>query len=119
MATGLAIFISCLVYWGWYLYNYSAYKRDRCKKVLGASVSQIVTLISKDFLGLIMLALPWPSPFHGLECINGWKLCVSHRNQLVDLRYCRISNDTIALITLGFQTIKAAIANPVESLRTE
>ncbi|MEP3209095.1 MAG: ABC transporter permease [Maribacter sp.] len=119
--TLLAIFISCLGLFG--LASYMAENRIKeigIRKVLGASVQSITTLLSKDFLKLvliaILLAVPvswyfmsmWLEEFAYRITISWWTFALSGILAL-----------TIALITVSYQAIKAAIVNPVKSLRTE
>ncbi len=118
---GIAIFISCLGLFG--LATYTAQVKTKeigIRKVLGASVSGIVTLISKDFLKLVIIAIIIAIPvawwamnkwLHGFAYrinISWWVFVMAGMLALL-----------IALITVSFQAIKAAIANPVKSLRTE
>ena len=121
LATGLAIFIACLGLLG--LVAFTVTQRTKeigIRKVLGASVSSIVSLLSQDFLKLVLLAnvIAWP--------LAGWAM---HR-WLQDFAYrtplswwlfalAGISAVLIALVAVSFQAIKAAVANPVKSLRTE
>ena len=120
-ATGLAVFISCLGLLGLVIYTTTQRTKEiGVRKVLGASVSQIVTMISKDFLLLIVIAFiiaaplawfgmhQWLQNFAYRTDISWWVFALGVAVMIV-----------IALLTLGFQTIKAAIANPVKSLRTE
>jgi putative ABC transport system permease protein len=117
----LAIFIACLGLFG--LVTYAAEQRSReigIRKVLGASVNNIVTLLSRDLLKLVALsafiAFPfaWWAMHHWLEDfaykvgIGWWVFAGSGILALV-----------IAWGTVSFQAIKAALANPVKSLRTE
>lgn len=117
----LAIFIACLGLFG--LVTYAAEQRSReigIRKVLGASVNSIVSLLSRDFLGLVGIAALISFP------IAGWAM---HR-WLQDFAY-RVSIGwwvfglagllalVIALGTVSFRAIRAALANPVKSLRTE
>jgi putative ABC transport system permease protein len=118
---GLAIVISCLGLFG--LASYSAERRVKevgIRKVLGASVQNIVTMLSKDFLKYVLIAaliatpLAWLSIYKWLQGyayrINiGWGVFVI--SVLVAM--------LIAILTVGFQAVRAAIANPVKSLRTE
>jgi len=87
---------------------------------LGASVSQIATLISKDFLGLIMLAFVVAVPLSWIA-MNKWLENFAYRTEISWWIFITAGAVmiTIAFVTLGFQTIKAAIANPVKSLRSE
>jgi ABC-type antimicrobial peptide transport system permease subunit len=117
----LAIIISCLGLFG--LAAFSAERRTKeigVRKVLGASVTGITTLLSKDFLKLVViacfLAFPiswwvmnkWLENYKFRIEINGWVFLLAG-----------ISAVFIALFTISFQSIKAASANPVKSLRTE
>jgi putative ABC transport system permease protein len=117
----LAIIISCLGLFG--LASYSAERRIKevgIRKVLGASVNNIVSMLSKDFLkyvliaALIALPLAWFSVHKWLEDY-AYRVKISWWIFLASLVVAII----IALITVSFQAIKAAIANPVKSLRTE
>lgn len=120
-ATGLAILISCMGLLGLVMYTTNLRTKEiGVRKVLGASVSQIVSILTKDFLMLIIVAFfvaapvawwamhKWLENFAYRTGINAW--------QFVGAGLLTVS---IALITISFQTIKAALANPVESLRTE
>lgn len=117
----LAIIISCLGLFG--LASYSAEKRTKevgIRKVLGASLHHIVFKLSKDFLIYVLIAafialpLAWYAVHKWLQDyayrvdINGWVFLAAVMLAMV-----------IALITISFQAIKAAVANPVKSLRTE
>jgi putative ABC transport system permease protein len=117
----LAIFIACLGLFG--LATYMAEQRTKeigVRKVLGASVVNVVTMLSKDFLKLVIIAalIAFPVAWWGMHKwlqdfayrINiGWWIFIA----------AGIIALLIALITVSFQAIKAAIANPVKSLRTE
>ena len=89
------------------------------RKVLGASVGNIATMLSKDFLRLVAIAILIASPIAWFV-MDKWLQDFAHRirYQLVGICICGIG--TIhCVITVSFQAIKAAIANPVKSLRTE
>jgi ABC-type antimicrobial peptide transport system permease subunit len=90
------------------------------RKVLGASVSQIVALLSKDFLGLILLAFLVAVPLSWMA-MHKWLDNFAYRTEISWWIFVAAGAAmiTIALLTLGFQTIKAALANPVKNLRTE
>ena len=117
----LTIFISCIGLFG--LSVLSAEKRTKeigIRKVLGASVSSIVTILSSDFLKLIFISLILSIPLAWMAT-NKWLENYPYR---VALRWWLFASSgllviLIALITISFQSIKAAIANPVKSLRTE
>jgi putative ABC transport system permease protein len=117
----LAIIISCLGLLG--LAAYSTLQRRReigIRKVLGSSVSRIVNLLSKDFLKLVGLAFLIASPLAWL-IMNSWLKDFAYR---IDIEWwmfalAGVSAFFIALLTVSFHAIKAAIVNPVKSLRTE
>jgi ABC-type antimicrobial peptide transport system permease subunit len=120
-ATGLAIFISCLGLLGLVMYTTTQRTKEiGVRKVLGASVLQIVTMISKDFMLLIIVAFVIAAPLAWFG-IDRWLQNFAYRTNIswwVFLLGAGVMI-TIALFTLCFQTIKAAMANPVKSLRTE
>ncbi|HEV8284627.1 MAG TPA: ABC transporter permease [Chitinophagaceae bacterium] len=117
----LAIIISCLGLFG--LASYSAEKRIKevgIRKVLGASVQNIVALLSKHFLKLVLIAnlIAWPIAWFAL---NRWLQDYAYRVNISwwVFAIAGVTAILIALITVSFQAIKSAIANPVKSLRTE
>jgi putative ABC transport system permease protein len=117
----LAIIISCLGLFG--LASYSAEKRIKevgIRKVLGASIQNIVGLLSKHFIKLVLIAnlIAWPIAWFAL---NSWLQDYAYRINISWWVFviAGITAMLIALITVSFQAIKAAIANPVKSLRTE
>jgi ABC-type antimicrobial peptide transport system permease subunit len=120
-ATGLTVFISCLGLLGLVLFTINTRKKEiGIRKVLGATMAQIVAVLSSDFMRLVFLAyviavpLAWWATYKWLEefsyrtPISGWVFVLSGALMLL-----------AALATLSVQIIKAAIANPVKSLRTE
>jgi len=120
-ATGLAIFISCLGLLGLVIYTTNQKTKEiGIRKVIGASISQIIVLLSKDFIKLIMIAFvisipivwfaanKWLQNFAYKTTINVWIFLVGGMIML-----------GMALIVLLLRTYKAAIANPVKSLRSE
>jgi putative ABC transport system permease protein len=117
----LAIIISCLGLFG--LASYSAERRVKevgIRKVLGASVQNIVAMLSKDFLKYVLIAalIAWPLAWFS---IYKWLQDYAYR---IDISwwiflFAVLIAIIIAFITISFQAIKAAIANPVKSLRTE
>ncbi|HEX8278554.1 MAG TPA: ABC transporter permease [Segetibacter sp.] len=118
---GIAIFISCLGLFG--LATYTAQVKTKeigIRKVLGASVGGIVQLISKDFLKLVIIAIIIAIPI-AWWAINIWLQGFEYRVNISwwVFALAGILASLIALVTISFQTIKAAIANPVKSLRTE
>jgi putative ABC transport system permease protein len=117
----LTIFISCIGLFG--LSVLSAEKRTKeigIRKVLGASVNSVVTILSKDFLKLVFIALFIAMPVAWMVA-NNWLQNYPYRITLSWWLFAiaGIVVVMIALITVSFQAIKAAIANPVKSLRTE
>jgi putative ABC transport system permease protein len=117
----IAIFISCLGLLG--LAAYTAQVRTReigVRKVLGASVSGIVGLLAGDFIKLVFIAIliatpvAWYAMYKWLQDyayrinINGWVFVLAGIVAVI-----------IAFITISFQTVKAALTNPVKSLRSE
>jgi len=120
-ATGLAVFISCLGLLGLVLYTTTQRTKEiGVRKVLGASVLQIVTMISKEFLLLIIIAFLIAAPLAWIG-MHKWLQNFAYRTDISWWIFVLsvIVMIIIALITLGFQTIKAAMANPVKSLRSE
>ncbi len=118
---GLAIFISCLG-----LYGLSAFiaeqrvKEIGIRKVLGASVGSVVQLLSRNFVGLVMIAIVIAIPV-AWYMMNSWLTSFAYRIDIgwpVFLLAATIAV-AIALLTVSYESIKAAIANPVESLRNE
>jgi ABC-type antimicrobial peptide transport system permease subunit len=120
-ATALAIFISCLGLLGLVIYTTNQRTKEiGVRKVLGASVAQIVTLISKDFIKLIIIAFVIAAPlaFFGM---NKWLQNFAYKTNISWWVFALsgLSIIAVSLLTLSFQTIKAATANPVKSLRAE
>jgi putative ABC transport system permease protein len=120
-ATGLAIIISCLGLSGLVIYTTNQRRKEiGVRKVLGAGILQIVHTISKDFLKLVLLAfiIAAPVAWWGL---NKWFENFAYHTQ-ISVWYFAAAGALmilIAVITLSFQTFRAAMANPVKSLRTE
>jgi putative ABC transport system permease protein len=117
----LTIFISCIGLFG--LSVLSAEKRTKeigIRKVLGASVSSIVSILSTDFLKLIFISLIISIPLSWMAT-NKWLENYPYRITLSWWLFASagILVIMIALATISFQSIKAALANPVKSLRTE
>jgi putative ABC transport system permease protein len=117
----LTIFISCIGLFG--LSVLSAEKRTKeigIRKVLGASVSSIVSILSTDFLKLIFISLIISIPLAWMAT-NKWLQNYPYRITLSWWLFALAGMLVIliALFTISFQSIKAAIANPVKSLRTE
>jgi putative ABC transport system permease protein len=119
--TGLALFIACIGLLG--LVSQQVMQRTKeigIRKVLGASVAGIMFLLSKDFLKLVFLALIIAVPLAGYA-MSRWLEDFAYR---IDLAWwifalAGIVALAIALVTISFQALKAALANPVKSLRNE
>jgi putative ABC transport system permease protein len=120
-STGLTIFISCLGLLGLVIYTTNLRTKEiGIRKVLGASVQQIVGLLSKDFLKLVAIAFviaapmawwaiyKWLQGFAYKTDVSWWLFAISGLSMLL-----------IAILTLSIQSIRAAMANPVKSLRSE
>lgn len=119
--TIIAILISCLGLFG--LATFSAEQRTKeigVRKVLGASVTGIVTLLSKDFLKLVAISILIASPV-AWWIMNKWLQDFYYRTSIgwSVFAITTVVAILIALITISFQAIKAALSNPVKSLRTE
>ena len=119
--SGLTIFVACLGLFG--LATFTAEQRTKeigVRKVLGASVSQIVTLLSKEFLKLVLIACGFAFPI-GYWLMNKWLQDFAYRIEISAWVFvlAGILALFIALLTISYQAIKAALANPVTSLRTE
>ncbi|HYJ63557.1 MAG TPA: FtsX-like permease family protein, partial [Parafilimonas sp.] len=120
-ATALAIFISCLGLLGLVMYTINTRTKEiGIRKILGASVTNILSILSTDFIKLVCIAfiiaapLAWWAVYKWLQdyayktAISWWVFALCGSTMLL-----------IALLTLSIQTIKAALSNPVKSLRTE
>ena len=119
--SGFAIFIACLGLLGLSLFATTQRTKEiGVRKVLGASVSNIVLLLSKDFIRLVLIAFIIASPL-AWYIMNNWLSDFAYRiNISAWVFICAgLLAVFIALATISFQAIKAAIANPVKSLRTE
>lgn len=118
---GLAIFISCLGLFG--LAAYTAERRIKeigIRKVLGASVTGITSLLSKDFLKLVIISCILAAPL-AWYFMNKWLQDYEYRTVISWWMFVvpALIALAIALLTVSFQAIKAALMNPVKSLRTE
>ena len=118
---GIAIFISCLGLYG--LISFITAQKTKevgIRKVLGATVSHIVYLFTKDFVLLVAIAFGIAAPI-GYYFMQQW---LSDFTYKIDLSWwmfavAALVGIVIAVITISFQSIKAALANPVDSLRNE
>ena len=117
----LAVFIACLGLFG--LAAYTAEQRTKeigIRKVLGADVTSIVALLSKDFLKLVLIGFVIATPI-AWYAMHQWLQDFAYR---IDISWwifalAGLLAVLIALVTVSFQAIKAALANPVKSLRSE
>jgi putative ABC transport system permease protein len=117
----LGIVIACLGLLG--LATFAAQQRVKeigIRKVLGASVGNIVQLLSKDFIKLVMVAIAVAVPI-AWYASHQWLQDFAYR---IDIKWwifplAGLIAVLIALFTISFQAVKAAIANPVKNLRTE
>ena len=117
----LAVFIGCLGLFG--MASFTAEQRTKevgIRKVLGASISGIVRLFSREFILLVLLAnvIAWPAAYFFL---NGWLQIFAYRMQIgwVTFALAGLLAVLIALLTVSYQAIKTALADPVNSLRYE
>lgn len=121
MSTVIAIIISCMGLFG--LAIITAFQRTKeigIRKVLGASVAGIVRILSSDFVKLVLIALVIASPI-AWWAMNKWLEDYAYR---IEIRWWMFALSgfaavCIALLTVGFHAIKAAVANPVKALRSE
>ena len=121
IASALSIFIACMGLFG--LATLTVVRRTReigIRKVLGASVGSVVRLLSKEFLILVIIAAVIAFPL-GWWAMNKWLEDFAYRIHIAWWVFpiAGIAALLIALLTVSFQAIRAAIANPVKSLRTE
>ncbi|MFP2995201.1 ABC transporter permease [Spongiivirga sp. MCCC 1A20706] len=119
--TFLAILISCLGLLG--LISYIAEQKKKeigIRKVLGASVQSVVKLITKDFVKLVVIAFVIASPI-AYFLMNQWLEEFAYKIDISWWVFALAGGAAmiITLFTVGFQSIKSAVANPVKSLRTE
>ncbi|HEX4371875.1 MAG TPA: ABC transporter permease [Puia sp.] len=118
---GLAIVISCLGLFG--LAAFTAQRRQKeigIRKIIGASVSNIFLMLSKDFLLLVMIAILIAFPL-SWWAMNKWLQGFAYRINISAGIFiiAGVSIILITLLTISYQAIKAAVANPVRSLRSE
>ncbi len=118
---GIAIFISCLGLLGLSMYMAELRMKEiGIRKVLGASVGGIIKLLSKDFLKLVLIAIFIASPIAWL-LMNTWLDDFAYRITIQWWMFAvaGLAAVAIALLTVSWQAIRAAVANPVDSLRDE
>jgi len=119
--SGLAILISCLGLLGLAMFTAERRKKEMSiRKILGASVVNIVSLLSKDFLKLVFIAfcIAIPIAYYFMQqWLQGFAYHISIHWSIFVLTGLSVVG--IALVTVSFQSIKAAIANPIDALRNE
>ena len=119
--TGLAIFIGCLGLFG--LVSFATVQRSKeigIRKILGATIQSIFTLISSDFLKLVLIAFIIATPI-SYWLMNGWLTNFEYR---IDFSWFSVGLTlfvqlTLALLVTSWQSIKAALGNPVDAIRNE
>lgn len=118
---GIAILIACLGLWG--LINFVTQQRTKeigVRKIIGASISNIVFMLSKDFIFLILIAAIIASPL-AWYAMNEWLQNFAYSTNLAwwIFALATIITVLITFLTVGYQSFRAATSNPVVSLRTE
>lgn len=119
--TLLTVFVACLGLFGVVTYTTKQrYKEIGIRKVLGSSISQIVVMLIKDFIKLVFISFLIAFPI-GYYVMNNWLQDFAYR---IDIAwwFFALSGSVvllIALVTIGFKSISAAVANPTKSLRSE
>jgi putative ABC transport system permease protein len=121
IAMGIAIFVSCMGLFG--LAAFTATQRTReigIRKILGAGVLNLVSMLSREFILLVVLSTLIAAPIAGWA-MNRWLDNFAYRASMPWWIYALagLAAITIALLTVSFQAIRAATANPVDSLRSE
>ncbi|MDR2144982.1 MAG: ABC transporter permease [Tannerella sp.] len=118
---GLTIFISCLGLFALVAYMAETRRKEiGIRKVLGASVSGVVFLLSKEFLTLVLISVAVASPI-AWWAMDKWLSGYAYRTDIPWWLFVVVGGISvgIALLTVGFQAILAATANPVKSIKTE
>lgn len=121
LASMLAIFIACLGLFG--LASYMTEQRTKeigIRKVLGASIAGILALVSKDFLRLVIISIVIACPIAGY-LMKKWLQDFAYQTDIAWWMFVGAGGLVIliAVLTVGFQSLKAALMNPVQSLRNE
>ena len=119
--TVLTLLVACLGLLGLMTFSVEVRMKEiGIRKVLGASVSSIVTLLSKDFMKLILIAILVASPI-AWWAMSKWLQGFAYKIDIAWWVFALAGGlaTSIALLTISFQSVKAALANPVKSLRTE
>jgi putative ABC transport system permease protein len=119
--TGLALFIACLGLMGLAAYLAEQRKKEiSVRKVLGATISQVVVLMSKDFARLMIIAFVFATPL-AYYMMKNWLDGFAYRVEISApvLVAGGVAVIVIALLAVSYQAIRAALLNPVESLKEE
>ncbi|MEL7222785.1 MAG: FtsX-like permease family protein, partial [Bacteroidota bacterium] len=119
--SALAIIVSCLGLFALVAFMAERKKKEiGIRKVLGSSVAGIVTLLSKDFVQLMLIALVIATPI-AWYFMDGWLENFAERTTIKwwVFALAGVGSIIIALLTIGYQGVKAALVNPVDSLRSE
>jgi putative ABC transport system permease protein len=119
--TGIAIFVACLGLFGLAAYTAETRRKEvGVRKILGASAKGVVLLLSKDFISPVIISLMIASPL-GWYFMNHWLQDFAYRVTPTAWVFllAGFSAILIALLAVGYQAIRAALANPIQSLRTE
>ena len=119
--SGIAIFIGCLGLYG--LVVFMAEQRTKeigIRKVLGASVRQLLSLFSGQFVKLVVIAFCLAAPL-AYVLMTQWLQSFVYRIEMNALMFvgCLLVSLLLVLLTVGYQSVRAAMANPVDSLRNE
>ena len=121
LATGVAIFLSCLGLFGLAFFTVTLRTKEiGIRKILGASITSIVNMLSKDFVKLILISLVIAIPvswYFMNQWLQGFAYNVGIQWWVFVLAGFLVL--LIALATMSIQSLKAALANPVEALRNE
>ncbi|RYY25621.1 MAG: ABC transporter permease [Chitinophagaceae bacterium] len=119
--SGLTIFISCMGLFGLAMHTAGNRKKEiGIRKVLGASVAGITNMLANEFVKLVIIAITIATPI-SWYIMNKWLMDFEYRISIswLTFLFVGLSAILIAIITISFQAVKAALANPVKSLRTE
>jgi putative ABC transport system permease protein len=117
----LAILLACLGLFGIATYTITQRAKEiGIRKVLGASVSNIVLMLSKNFLLLVLIGLIIAAPL-SWYLMNNWLQDFTYR---IDIKWWMFALPgilaiSVAFVTISLQSLRVALANPVESIRTE
>ncbi len=119
--SGIAIFIGCLGLYG--LVVFMAEQRTKeigIRKVLGASVRQLLSLFSGQFVKLVIIAFCLAAPL-AYFLMTQWLQSFVYRIEMNAIMFagCLLVSLLLVLLTVGYQSVRAAMANPVDSLRDE